>query len=139
MLFEAPGNDTFLQVDLTPHTKSSILVEARYLAILTQRQGKFPGYQDQSIRAVNIRNSAGAAWSFTWQDSTLGRIRALDLMYVTRTSAGPQSFTLYMSSPNAAFNGNLATFDRGNTHLPVGAVGRSVPAVGLLVAPGGTR
>ena len=110
VLFEAPGNDTFLQVDLTPHTKSSILAEARYLAILTQRQGKFPGYQDQSIRAVNIRNSAGAAWSFTWQDSTLGRIRALDLMYVTRTSAGPQSFTLYMSSPNAAFNGNLATF-----------------------------
>jgi tRNA A-37 threonylcarbamoyl transferase component Bud32 len=110
VLFEAPGNDTFLQVDLTPHTKSSMLAEARYLAILTQRQGKFPGYQDQSIRAVNIRNSAGAAWSFTWQDPTLGRIRALDLMYVARTSAGPQSFALYMSSPNAAFNGNLATF-----------------------------
>jgi eukaryotic-like serine/threonine-protein kinase len=110
VLFEAPGNDTFLQVDLTPHTKSSMLAEARYLAILTQRQGKFPGYQDQGIRAVNIRNSAGAAWSFTWQDPTLGRIRALDLMYVARTSAGPQSFALYMSSPNAAFNGNLATF-----------------------------
>jgi tRNA A-37 threonylcarbamoyl transferase component Bud32 len=115
VLFEAPGNDTFLQVALTPHTKSSMLAEARYLAILTQRQGKFPGYQDQSIRAVNIRNSAGAAWSFTWQDPTLGRVRALDLMYVARTSAGPQSFALYMSSPNAAFNGNLATFT-GEVH-----------------------
>ncbi len=108
VLFEAPGNDTFLQVDLTPHTKSSMLAEARYLAEL--EQGKFPGYQNQSIRPVNIRNSAGAAWSFTWQDSTLGRIRALDLMYNARTSAGQQSFALYMSSPNAAFTGNLATF-----------------------------
>ena len=85
VLFEAPGNDTFLQVDLTPHTKSSMLAEARYLAELTQRQGKFPGYSDQSIRSVNIRNSAGAAWGFTWQDATLGRIRALDLMYNART------------------------------------------------------
>jgi hypothetical protein len=110
VLFEAPGNDTFLQVDLTPHTKASMLAEARYLAELTQRQGKFPGYSDQSIRAVNIRNSAGAAWGFTWQDSTLGRIRALDLMYNAQTSAGQQSFALYMSSPDAAFTGNLATF-----------------------------
>jgi eukaryotic-like serine/threonine-protein kinase len=110
VLFEAPGNDTFLQVDLTPHTKASMLAEARYLAELTQRQGKFPGYSDQSIRAVNIRNSAGAAWGFTWQDATLGRIRALDLMYNARTSAGQQSFALYMSSPDAAFTGNLATF-----------------------------
>jgi tRNA A-37 threonylcarbamoyl transferase component Bud32 len=110
VLFEAPGNDTFLQVDLTPHTKSSMLAEARYLAELTQRQGKFPGYSDQSIRPVNIRNSAGAAWGFTWQDSTLGRIRALDLMYNARTSAGQQSFALYMSSPDAAFTGTLATF-----------------------------
>jgi hypothetical protein len=110
VLFEAPGNDTFLQVDLTPHTKSSMLAEARYLAELTQRQGKFPGYSDQSIRSVNIRNSAGAAWGFTWQDATLGRIRALDLMYNARTSAGQQSFALYMSSPDAAFTGNLATF-----------------------------
>ena len=110
VLFEAPGNDTFLQVDLTPHTKSSMLAEARYLAQLTQRQGKFPGYSDQSIRAVNIRNSAGAAWGFTWRDATLGRVRALDLMYHARTPAGQQSFALYMSSPDAAFTGNLATF-----------------------------
>ncbi|HEY2279633.1 MAG TPA: serine/threonine-protein kinase [Streptosporangiaceae bacterium] len=107
VLFEAPGNDMFLQVNLTPHTKSSMLAEAWYL---TQQKGKFPGYSDQSIRAVNIRNSAGAAWSFTWQDSTLGRIRALDLMYNARTSAGQQSFALYMSSPDAAFTGNMATF-----------------------------
>ena len=31
-------------------------------------------------------------------------------MYNARTSAGQQSFALYMSSPDAAFTGNLATF-----------------------------
>jgi hypothetical protein len=119
-LFEAPGNDTFLQVDLTPHTKSSMVAEARYLASLTQKQGKFPGYQDQSVRPVNIRNSPGAAWGFTWQDPTLGRVRALDLMYIARTSAGQQSFALYMSSPDPAFNGNLATFtEEMRTFQPV--------------------
>lgn len=108
--FEAPGGDTFLQVDLTPHTNPTMLAEAKYLAALTQQQGKFPGYGGQSIRSVNIRNQPGAAWSFAWQDPTLGRVRALDLMYIAKTTTGKQSFALYMSSPGAAFNGNLATF-----------------------------
>jgi len=107
---EAPGGDTFLQVDMTPHTKYSMVAEARYLAELTQKQGKFPGYGDQTIRAANVRGFPGAAWGFTWQDPTVGRVRALDLMYIARTSAGQQSFALYMSSPVSAFDGNLATF-----------------------------
>jgi eukaryotic-like serine/threonine-protein kinase len=120
VLFEAPGNDTFLQVDLTPHTKDSMVAEARYLAALTPEQGKFPGYADQSIRPVNIRHSAGAAWGFTWQDPALGRVRALDLMFIARTSARQQSFALYMSTPDAAFSGNLATFtEEMRTFQPV--------------------
>ena len=60
---------------------------------------------------MNIRNSAWRRWGFTWQDATLGRIRALDLMYnALEILAGQQSFALYMSSPDAAFTGNLATF-----------------------------
>ncbi|HEY0716345.1 MAG TPA: protein kinase [Streptosporangiaceae bacterium] len=109
-LFEFPGSGTFLQVDLTPHTYPSMLVEAKYLATLTQKQGHFPGYADPGIRLVNIRNQAGAAWSFTWQDPPVGRRRALDLMYIARTAAGNQSFALYMSAPSATFAGSLATF-----------------------------
>jgi eukaryotic-like serine/threonine-protein kinase len=109
-LFEAPGGDSFLQVDLTPHTKSSMVAEAYYLARLTQQQGKFPGYANQRIRATNIRGYSGAAWSFTWQDPTLGQVRALDLMYIARTSAYQQSYALYLSSPDPAYDGNLATF-----------------------------
>lgn len=118
--FEAPGGDTFLQVDLTPHTKSPMVAEAKYLALLTQKQGKFPDYAGQSIRAADIRNTPGAAWSFTWQDPTLGRVRALDLMYIANTPAGDQSFALYMSAPSAAFSGSLATFtEEMRTFRPV--------------------
>ncbi len=118
--FEAPGGNTFLQIDLTPHTKYSMVAEARYLAGLTQKEGKFPGYANQTIRAANIRGYAGAAWGFTWQDPTLGRIRALDLMYIARTLAGQQSFALYMSSPDTAFDGSLATFtEEMRTFQPV--------------------
>jgi hypothetical protein len=107
---EAPGNDTFLNVDLTQHTKSSMVAEAYYLARVTQAQGKFPGYADQSIRPINTRNFHGAAWSFTWQNPKLGRVRALDLMFIAQTSGGQQSYALYMSAPDDAFNANLAAF-----------------------------
>ena len=66
-LAEAPSGSTFLQIDLTPHTYRNMVVEAHYLAALTQRQGKFPGYRGLGIRAVNIRGGRGAAWEFTWQ------------------------------------------------------------------------
>jgi tRNA A-37 threonylcarbamoyl transferase component Bud32 len=107
---EAPGNDTFLNVDLTQHTKSSMVAEAHYLAHVTQEQGKFPGYANQSIQPINTRNFRGAAWSFTWQNPKLGRVRALDLMFIAQTSAGQQSYALYMSSPDDVFNANLASF-----------------------------
>jgi hypothetical protein len=107
---EAPGNDTFLNVDLAQHTKSSMVAEAHYLAQVTQEQGKFPGYTNQSIQPINTRNFRGAAWSFTWQNPKLGRVRALDLLFIAQTSAGQQSYALYMSSPDDVFSANLASF-----------------------------
>ncbi len=108
---EAPTGGAFLQVDLTSHTYRDMLREARYLAALTQEQGKFPGYLGLGIRPANVRGTSGAAWQFTWQSPALGRIRALDLVYNASTSAGLQSFALYMSSTNTAWNSNLAAFD----------------------------
>ena len=108
---EAPTGGAFLQIDLTPHTYRDMLREARYLAAVTQEQGKFPGYLGLGIRPANVRGTGGAAWQFTWQNPALGRVRALDLVYNASTSAGLQSFALYMSSPNTAWNSNLAAFD----------------------------
>jgi len=111
VIVEAPGGTAFLQIDLTPHTFPNMIVEARYLAALTQRQAKFPGYADQIIRQINLRGGAGAAWSFTWLDPSLGRIRAQDLMYDASTPNGRQSYALYLSSGATAWTSNLGVFD----------------------------
>jgi eukaryotic-like serine/threonine-protein kinase len=111
VIAEAPGGSAFLQIDLTPHTFPDMVAEARYLAAVTQRQGKFPGYADQIIRAINLRGAAGAAWAFTWQEPSLGRVRALDLIYDASTPNGRQSYALYLSSPATAWTSNLGVFD----------------------------
>jgi eukaryotic-like serine/threonine-protein kinase len=109
--FYAPGGQTYLQVDLTPHTYADMLTEARTLALRTQAEGKFPGYRPIAIRAVTLRGLSAAAWEFTWQDPAVGRMRALDLMYIAGTPAGRQSYALYMTAPEGAWKSSLATFD----------------------------
>ena len=111
IIVEAPGGTAFLQIDLTPHTFQNMIAEAGYLAAVTQRQGKFPGYAGQIVRPINLRGGAGAAWAFTWQDPSLGRIRALDLMYDASTPSGRQSYSLYLSSVATAWTSNLSVFD----------------------------
>jgi tRNA A-37 threonylcarbamoyl transferase component Bud32 len=110
--FNAPGNSQYLEVDLTPHTHTNMLREARWLAERTQQQGKFPGYRGLGIRAVNVRGMNAAAWEFTWQEPGLGRVRALDLMYIEQTPEGPQSYALYLSAPDRAWNRSLGVFGK---------------------------
>jgi tRNA A-37 threonylcarbamoyl transferase component Bud32 len=117
---ESPANATFLEVDLTPHTYSNMVAEAGYLAKVTETKGEFLPRAAQSIRPVKIRGQAGSAWSFRWKQPDVGWTRALDLMYIAHTSAANQSFALYMTAPDAQFNGDLATFTEAvRTFQPV--------------------
>jgi hypothetical protein len=109
--FYAPGSRTYLEIDLTPHTYSDMLREARFLAARTQREGRFPGYRSLGIQAVKIHGTNAASWAFTWQDPGVGRVRALDLMYIASTPAGRQSYALYMSAPDRTWTRALAAFD----------------------------
>jgi hypothetical protein len=119
-VFEAPGGDTLLQIDLTPHTFGSMLKEANYLAQEAPKQGRFPGYGNQEIRAGQIRGRAGASWGFTWHEGKVGEVRSLDLMYIAPPAYGNQSFALYMTSPAPAFNSYLHTFtEEMRTFRPV--------------------
>jgi hypothetical protein len=119
-LFQAPGGGTFLQIDLTPHTFADMVKEAHYLSLEGPKEGKFPGYGNQEIRATPVRGQAGASWGFTWQDPKAGQIRSLDLMYIAPTSGGNQSFALYMTSPVPAFSSYLHTFtEEMRTFRPV--------------------
>src|SRR5579875_1677037 len=107
----AAGGSEYLEVDLTPHTYPVMLTEAHWLAQQTQRQGKFPGYRVIGIRPARIRGADAAAWQFTWLEPGAGRVRVLDLMCIAHTSAGPQSYALYLSAPAPAWQRSLAAFD----------------------------
>jgi tRNA A-37 threonylcarbamoyl transferase component Bud32 len=109
--FSAPDGGQYLEVDLTPHTYTNMLREAHWVAALTQQQSRFPGYRGNGIRAVNVRGMNAAAWEFTWQDPGLGRVRALDLMYIAKTRDGAQSYALYLSAPDRAWSRSLGVFD----------------------------
>jgi hypothetical protein len=94
-------------VDLTPHTYPDMLKEARYIE--SQSTPRFPGYQRVDLARTTIRGQPGAYWKFTWNDQGVQQ-EAIDLFYVAQTSAGPQSYALYMTAPESMWNdANLKT------------------------------
>jgi serine/threonine protein kinase len=91
-----------LLVDLTPHTHmNDMLAEATYIE--AQSTKRFPGYQRISLARLTIRGQPGAYWKFTWDDQGVQQ-EAIDLLYVAQTSAGPQSYALYMTAPASMWN-----------------------------------
>jgi eukaryotic-like serine/threonine-protein kinase len=96
-------------IDLTPHTyPNDLLREATYIE--QQSIPHFPGYHRVDLRAWTIRGTSGSFWKFTWTNQGVSQ-EALDLLFVLRTSAGPQSYALYMTAPTASFNQLRSTFD----------------------------
>jgi hypothetical protein len=63
----------------------------------------FPGYQELNLARLRIRGQPGAFWKFTWNDKGVPQT-AIDLLYVAQTSAGPQSYALYMTAPTSIWN-----------------------------------
>jgi hypothetical protein len=99
-----------LLVDLTPHTyMSDMLKEATY--IRNQSLPRFPGYKQRGLTRLTIRGQPGAWWKFTWDDAGVQQ-EAIDLLYVAQTSAGPQSYALYMTAPASEWSQMQAAFDR---------------------------
>jgi eukaryotic-like serine/threonine-protein kinase len=114
----ASGHQTYLKdpadpntnilIDLTPHTYSGMLREARYIE---SRSGpRFPGYHRVGMAALNIRSAPGAWWKFTWDNKGVQQ-EALDLLFVAQTRAGPQSYALYMTAPVSKFDQTRPIFD----------------------------
>jgi serine/threonine protein kinase len=96
-------------IDLTPHTyPNDMLREAEYIE--SQSIPHFPGYQRVDLRAWTIRGTSGSFWKFTWNNQGVSQ-EALDLLFVLQTSAGPQSYALYMTAPTAGFGQLRSTFD----------------------------
>ncbi len=101
--------NTNILIDLTPHTyPNDMLREARYIE--SKSISHFPGYQRVGLAATEIRGTQGAYWKFTWTDGGVQQ-EAIDLLFVLQTSAGPQSYALYMTAPEKAFAQTRPIFD----------------------------
>ena len=101
--------DTNILIDLTPHTyPNDMLREAQYIE--GRSISEFPGYKRVGLAALRIRNTPGAYWKFTWTNAGVEQ-EAIDLLFVTQTSAGPQSYALYMTAPEKLFAQIRPIFD----------------------------
>jgi eukaryotic-like serine/threonine-protein kinase len=100
--------NTNLLIDLTPHTYPDMLREAQYIE--RRSISRFPGYQRVNLARLTIRGQPGAFWKFTWNDAGVPQT-AIDLLYIAQTSAGPQSYALYMTAPTNLFDQMRPIFD----------------------------
>ena len=101
-----PG--TNILIDLTPHTYQDMLQEAQYIE--SQSIPHFPGYHRVGMASMLVRGASGAWWKFTWNNKGVQQ-EALDVLFVAHTSAGPQSYALYMTAPASKFDQMRPIFD----------------------------
>jgi hypothetical protein len=110
-----PAENANIVIDLTPHTyPNDMVAEARYIRGNSLAAGRFPGYSQagagMGVFATTIRGTHGAFWKFTWIDGGVTQ-EAIDLLFVLDTSAGAQSYALYMTAPASMWNHMRPTFD----------------------------
>jgi hypothetical protein len=100
-----------LLVDLTPHTfPDNMLREALYIENHSLSANRFPGYQRLYLGRLTIRGQPGAYWKFKWDKAGVEQ-EAIDLLYVAPTSAGSQSYALYMTAPASTWSQLQPVFD----------------------------
>jgi eukaryotic-like serine/threonine-protein kinase len=100
--------NTNILIDLTPHTYQNMLQEAQYIE--ARSITRFPGYHRVGMAATNVRGTTGSWWKFTWNNKGVQQ-EALDVLFVAHTSAGTQSYALYMTAPVSKFDQMRPTFD----------------------------
>jgi eukaryotic-like serine/threonine-protein kinase len=106
-----PSANANILIDLTPHTFPHDMVrEAKYIRDQSLTQNRFPGYHELGLSAETIRGQPGAWWKFTWVDNGVTQ-EAIDLLFVLPTSAGSQSYALYMTAPASMWSQMRPTFD----------------------------
>ena len=107
-LQDSTDPNTNILIDLTPHTYQDMLREAQYIE--PQSIPRFPGYHRVGMAATKVRGTTGSWWKFTWNNKGVQQ-EALDVLFVAHTSAGPQSYALYMTAPVSKFDQMRPTFD----------------------------
>jgi serine/threonine protein kinase len=97
-----------LEVDLTPHHYQNMLKEAQYIE--AQAVPKWTGYQLLNLGTVPVRSTSGAIWQFDRTTASGLTVAADDILFIKPTSAGPQSYAVYIRAPSDGW---------GKKYLPV--------------------
>src|SRR5580658_4255969 len=108
-----PSANANILIDLTPHTfPNDMLREARYIKSQSLIENRFPGYTQVGggLAAVTIRGTPGSYWKFKWLENGVQQ-EAIDLLFVLHTSAGAQSYAVYMTAPASMWNQMRPIFD----------------------------
>jgi hypothetical protein len=72
----------------------------------------FPGYQRLQLLGEPVRGAHGAFWQFTWSLKNV-RMRTDDILFVLPTSAGRQSYAVYLRAPDNGWNSSyLPIFEK---------------------------
>jgi len=104
-------DDMLLDVDLTTHEFLDNMVrEARHIEQQTPPIGDaLPGYRRMALQEVPVRGTHGALWQFS---HSLNGVTVLtdDILFVLPTSAGSQSYAVYIRAPKSGWN---------STYLPI--------------------
>jgi tRNA A-37 threonylcarbamoyl transferase component Bud32 len=108
----SPDHRAYLHIELTPHTYTDMVTEATYIEKTAISKGGFPGYRRIALRPAKIRGFDGALWEFTWLGRDGMRMQGEDLLFISQTPSGPQSFALYLVAPQADWSQMLPTFEQ---------------------------
>ena len=94
-----PSGAGFMEVDLTQHTFSDEMAEARWLQAKTISQGKFPHYRRIALKPTSVAGQPAVLWTFSWVESGVGRVAAADYLFNLPAGGGSQSYAVYASAP----------------------------------------
>jgi hypothetical protein len=107
IFFNAPDGVSNVEVDLTTHTTSDMVAEARSIKQQTQAQGRFPNYKELELGPEQVRQTRAALWRFDWTSPKTGTtLRVDDLLFILPTANGPQSYAIYMTAPEGNATGS---------------------------------
>ena len=110
--FRGP-RDMLLEIDLTPHKyPGNMVAEAASVEQGAIASGRFPQYRRAALVEVPVRGTKGAIWQFTWSLNG-ATARTDDILFVMPTSAGSQSYAVYIRGLNSEWNSrDLPVFDK---------------------------
>jgi hypothetical protein len=107
VFFKAPDGVSYVEVDLTSHTKSDMVAEAKYIRSQALAQGNFPGYKPNRLSAEDVRDTRGAIWAFYYKNSAGTLMKVEDILFILQTKNGPQSYAILATSPNSIWQSTM--------------------------------